>query len=174
MYRMYIMDAVIWRCSVCGGDFWLVDPVRGVVWGILWVWRNLSGGPLCGGSVWGNSAFGCVGSVFEAGSCVRIFLRVWGGVGEGLWVEFSGGGLFVWGILRVWCDFLVCALCGVLRVGDSSSSVLKGTRVWGEGFSVGALCFFFLPDFFWYFYIWFTFKSRFFPYFTPILTRLLL
>lgn len=55
---------------------------------------------------------------------------------------------FLCGVFCVWCDFMVCGLCGVLRVGDSSSSILYGTWVWGEGFPVRALCFFFLPDFF--------------------------
>lgn len=48
------------------------------------MWRNFMWDPLCGGSVWGNSAFGCVGSFSEAGSCARIFLRVWGRVREGV------------------------------------------------------------------------------------------
>ena len=48
----------------------------------------------------------------------------------------------------MWGDFMVCVLYGVLRVGDSSSSILYGTWVWGERFPVGASCFFFLPDFF--------------------------
>lgn len=72
--------------------------------------------------------FACVGSC--EGGCVSVC------------------GFFVWGILRVWGDFMVCVLCGVLRVGESSSSILYGTWVRGEGFPFGALCFLFLSDFF--------------------------
>lgn len=56
-------------------------------------------------------------------------------------------GLSVWGILCVWCDFMVCVLCEGPACGDSSSSILYGTWLSREGFPVGSLCFFYLLDF---------------------------
>lgn len=102
----------------------------------------------------GSSVWGALCGVFPLSAVCGVFLRrevvrvfffvcgvVWGRVCECLRTFCVA--YFVCGVI-----FMVCGLCGVLRVGDSSSSILYGTWVWGEGFPVRALCFFFLFDFF--------------------------
>lgn len=63
-------------------DLW---TLYGVPCGVICECGGISRRVLCvGGSVWGIFAFGRVGGVSEAVSSARIFLCVWGRVGEGV------------------------------------------------------------------------------------------
>lgn len=124
-------------------DLW---TLCGVLCGVICECGGISRGVLCvGGSVWGIFAFGRVGGFSEAESCARIFLCVWGRVGEGvcecLWTFYAA--YFVCGVI-LWC--VGCVGSCVWGILPRVSYMVPGCG--GKVFLSGPCVFFFSPTFF--------------------------